>query len=101
MPIYQSQGGETDAAATLANEARARITELADAMFLAYANLTNYLTNNTQGATEKQIRAALGDDAADFDYLCAAMKRFLIRSHPDMKGRLAALTPPKTKTVPR
>lgn len=98
MPLYNAPNAAVDTPEQkLANEARARLTELGNAMLLTYGNLLNYQHNNGAGVTSKQFIAALGKDAKDFKYVMGAVKNILLRLHPDMKGQLDSIHPKNAK----
>lgn len=98
MSLYNAPKAESETPdQRLANEARARLTELGNAMLLTYGNLLNYQHNNGAGVTPKQFIAALGKDAKDFKYVMGTVRNILLRLHPDMKGQLDTLNPKKAK----
>lgn len=101
MPLINQTNTPESSDQHLANETRARLTELGNSMLLTYGNLLNYRHNNGKDVTPQQFDKAMGKDAKDLKYVMTTLKRLMLRLHPDMKQQLDALVPQNPKKAPK
>lgn len=91
MALITIQTEQPDKAQLVANRIRQRSSALANHLFGEFANIRNDLKCNAEGVSEAEVRAALGDDAAQLVPLGDAIKSLLIAADPAFAERLADL----------